>query len=310
MSLRDVRLHGNRDLGLAISGAGSGVVARRLVVDGTRPSESSGAFGWGVGVASGATLDLHGARLSRNHEAGLTATDADTVVIATNLLVNDTAMSAQVNPLGRGVIAQLGARMTLVGANVLGNHDVGVLAAASLPIELVGVAVRATQAHKQGFGVGLLLTGIEGQSSVRSCRLIDNSSAALSVHRSEVALDNCVLAATRSADYPLFAANGARTGEVAALADGLVVDVAKSVVVRRCVIAGNPRAAVLLRDAAAATVVNTLLTASQIGLAQIGGQPCTITASLLHGNATNTASAAALAVAPAPKIVSSFKPGG
>ena len=79
---------------------------------------------------------------------------------ATGLLVADTQPDASDQTGGRGVSVQVGASLTLMGATLRNNHDVGIFVhGVGTTVHVVGLMVAATQPQASDglFGDGLLL---------------------------------------------------------------------------------------------------------------------------------------------------------
>jgi hypothetical protein len=165
LTLTDAILRNNHELGMLAASFGTRVTASGLVVEKTLPSVSALTNGMGISVVDGAVLTLTGATLRSNHAVGLIASDAGTRVTATVLLVERTKPRAIDQSYGVGVGVQDGAALTLAGATLRANHDVGLLGlGVGTTVTATGLLVADTQpqARDGRFGDGLLLT--EGAS--------------------------------------------------------------------------------------------------------------------------------------------------
>ena len=177
LSLRDVVLRDNHDIGLFALGAGTTVEAEGLWVESTQPQASDQTDGRGVEVSDGGSLTLTGATLRNNHQFGLFASGAGTTVEATGLLVESTQPQASDQTAGRGISVEDGALLSLRGVVLRDNHDIGLFAAgegASVWVSELLVEGTLPQASDQTSG-----WGIDVQQG-----------AALSVH-SMILRDNC-----------------------------------------------------------------------------------------------------------------------
>ena len=177
LSLRDVVLRDNRDVGLFALGAGTTVEAEGVWVEGTQPQASDQGSGNGIVAQEGAALSLRGAALRENHEAGLFALGAGTTVRATGLLVADTQPLASDQTGGRGLNAQEGALLSLRDVVLRDNHDVGLFASdqgTSVWVSELLIQGTLPQASDQTFGRGI----------------VAKEGAALSLH-AMVLRDNC-----------------------------------------------------------------------------------------------------------------------
>ncbi len=183
VTLEDTRLSANRDVGLAAIGAGTTVVASRILVDGTLPQELDKKFGWGVLAQDGAKLTLDEARLSGNRVIGLKVANPGSTVAATGLLIDATLPQQVDNVGGRGAEVSDGAQVTLSEARLSANRDVGLavsgaatrLTASSLLID--GTQARATD---QQFGLGMNVQG-GARATVQGARLSANRTVGLVV---------------------------------------------------------------------------------------------------------------------------------
>jgi hypothetical protein len=146
LSLTGATLRNNHDAGLFAQGIGTTVEARGLLVEGTQPQASDQTWGRGVIVQQGASLSLTGATLRNNCDVGLLASDAGTTVVATGLLVEETKPQASDQTSGWGIGAQDGASLTLSGAVLRSNRDVGLIAyGVGTSVDATGLLIEGTQ---------------------------------------------------------------------------------------------------------------------------------------------------------------------
>jgi hypothetical protein len=146
LNLTGATLRNNHAQGLFADGVGTTVEATGLLVENTQPQVSDQTVGWGIGVQRGAALTLTGATLRNNHAQGLFAARAGATVEATGLLVENTQPQVSDQTGGRGIGVQEGAALTLTGATLRNNHDVGLFAdGVGTTVEATGLLVENTQ---------------------------------------------------------------------------------------------------------------------------------------------------------------------
>lgn len=125
-TLTQVRISGNRDLGLAAFDAGTTVAATGLLVDGTLPQASDKDWGYGLAVAGGAKVTLTGARLTANHSRGAAVQDATSTLELRAVVVDQTNPPAAVGASAAGVEATAGGTLVVEGLRVSGNRGFGI----------------------------------------------------------------------------------------------------------------------------------------------------------------------------------------
>jgi len=160
LTLTGATLRNNHELGLLAISAGTTISATGLLVENTQPQASDQMAGKGIGVQGGAALFLTGATLRNNHEVGLLAISAGTTVEATGLLVADTQPQAGDQTHGWGIGVQEGASLTLTGATLRNNYELGLLAyGVGTIVHVAGLLVAASQPQASDgyFGDGLLV---------------------------------------------------------------------------------------------------------------------------------------------------------
>lgn len=139
VTLKNARFSANRNAGIFVAGAGSALEASQLLVDATLSRDADDKSGVGVVAIQGAKVVLHSARLTGNHLAGAYATDAATLVEATQLLVDGNLAQETDKKGGHGINALDGATVALQEARITGNREGG------LAISGVGASVNASQ---------------------------------------------------------------------------------------------------------------------------------------------------------------------
>jgi hypothetical protein len=158
LTLTGATLRNNHEVGLFADGFSTTVAARGLLVEGTQPQASDQTGGAGISVQEGAALALTGATLRNNHQIGLVAIGAGTTVESTGLLIEDTQPQASDQNGGRGINVQQGASLTLIGATLSNNHEIGLFAdGVGTTVESTGLLVEDTQpqASDQTGGPGI-----------------------------------------------------------------------------------------------------------------------------------------------------------
>ena len=125
--LSDVRLSGNRDVGLRLDDPGTVVHATNLIVDSTEPRQSDLSSGRGVAVRSGANLTLKASRLSANRDVGLLVAGAGSWAVLEDVLVDGTLARASDGRYGRGIAVFEDASLSLTQGRCSGNHNVGLI---------------------------------------------------------------------------------------------------------------------------------------------------------------------------------------
>ena len=182
VTLRGVRVSGNRTRGLDISGPDTRVDARGLVVDGTREQVADASLGTGLHVTNRAIATLRSLRLSDNRGIGLAASITGTDVKATDLLVDGTRPSISAEEPGLGVALFAGATVTLLRARVTDSRGAGVAVIGS------SSALRATDLLVEGSraatpywpGQGLVIAA-GAMAGLTRARIIDNRASGVFV---------------------------------------------------------------------------------------------------------------------------------
>ncbi len=265
--LHDVRVSGNRDMGLFAMGGGTRVEANHLIVDGTLPQLSEKNSGSGVIAQGGATMILRDVRLSRNRTAGLGVFGQSTLVEAMGVMIDGTQPRLSDDDLGYGIATFFGAETRLSGANVVGNHVSGMYTHAATTA-VVGGAIRHTvsQAVHDVGGFGIWLD--EGASgSFLASIVADNRASAIAAAASEIEVNQIVVHATGWGNSLRRDPNGVyRFSSAVTLGDGVVIDASPASRVERCLFVDNVRAGVLVNDSPNAVVRRNLIDGGGVGL--------------------------------------------
>lgn len=182
LTLQQGRMTANHLLGLLVQGAGASVQATGLIVDGTQGRELDGAAGYGVVVEGGGRLTLHDSRLSGNRAVGLFAIGLGSEVSATQLVVDGTRHQASDQILGRGIVVQDKAHLSLVDTRISGNRDLGLAVGEAASAQATRLVVDGTMSLKadgsSGRGVGV---GLGGHLDLQDARLSGNRGAGLTI---------------------------------------------------------------------------------------------------------------------------------
>ncbi len=157
-SLQNVRVAFNRETGLSVSGVGSKIDARGLLVQGTRSRPADNKGGTGAQAFGGGRLTVEGARISGNEAVGMIAWEPGSRIDARALIVDGTLPRGVDGTLGGGLAAEDGGRVGVEQGVVSGNHMGGVLAAGTntlLVARWLLVTNTLPQTADKAFGRGL-----------------------------------------------------------------------------------------------------------------------------------------------------------
>lgn len=203
VELAEVRLSGNRDTGLSISGAGSLGDAAALLVDATRAAATPEAGGGnGVVVQDGARLGLSETRVSGNRQSGVWVVDAGSRLEATRLIVDQTRSRKGDQRSGIGLMAQSAVEVSLSDARLSANREAGLIAAhKGTTVVARRLLVDGTEGQALDNAYGMGAVAAEGAYlSLQDARLTSNRYAALlSVGAaSAVTVERALIDGTRS----------------------------------------------------------------------------------------------------------------
>ena len=304
MDLAQVLISGGRAAGIALSGAGTKLRGRNLVVQGVAPRQLLGGDGVGLAVLMGARAELTGLIVQDCHTAGvMVAFDGSSAAVANASLTGN--RQGESSGEGRGLVVQTGATAHLAGARVIDNQEAGVLVHTAT-LHAVGLLVRSTrESLKKLGGAGIAVAGPGAKLHLDSSVLVGNRSAALVVDVGAAWLRQVVLANTTFGDL-----SSGQSGKNLALADGLAAHDAMTVDLQQCVIAANYRSGILV-DGGAANVTATVITGGLFGVVVQRMAAWQAKALALFGNTQqNFASDQGLDVptAPQPVAIGDFEP--
>lgn len=174
-TLRSATVQDSREVGVVAVGAGAHAqLVATLVRDGL-PRESDGKAGYGVTVRHGATMELHGVRLSGNRNAGL-AVDGPSVINARGLLVDDTEVNKGLPYGGQGVAVFHGGLADVRGGRLHANRGAGMhVHGQGSRLVAHDLVVDATRAHPDSglLGMGAFALG-GGQITLHNVRFSKN----------------------------------------------------------------------------------------------------------------------------------------
>ncbi len=167
-------LSGNADLGLAANDAGTSVVLVDSTIRDTLP-DSTGRFGYAIGMADGAALSLEGCELVGNTSIAASAEGPGTELTIMDTTIRDTLHNG-VGDGGYGIDVSEGASLSASGCELTGNASAGVVARDEDTIAtLVDTTIRDTLTDARGEG-GDGIAAQEGSTlSAASCELSGNS---------------------------------------------------------------------------------------------------------------------------------------
>ncbi len=270
LDAEELRITGGHHAGLMIRNTSTATL-RRVLVDNIGAGNAGKGAPVGLSVSTGARADLESVRVTRAIGTGLVVTDGG-VVHGSGLLVDHTRAPPQAAEAGRGVIAQIGADIHLVGSAAIANLDGGVVAIGASNVKMTGVLVARTAVDTAGqYGTGFTCDVVKKVCTLSACRSVANRTAAVTVRKSRTTIHDSVLGATGPGKYPADK-RAAGKGEFYSIADGFVASEAE-VDVHNVLIAKNARTGVLLRDCPNSSVKHTFITGGAYGLAFAGHAP-------------------------------------
>jgi len=121
-------LRNNQDSGVYASGLTARAELIASLVTHSRPRAPDGTARYGVAAKDGASLELKGVRVHRNHDSGVVAAGAKSALLAHGLVVDATRSQPGTEAGGNGVRVHKRASAVVRGARVSGNPDAGVMA--------------------------------------------------------------------------------------------------------------------------------------------------------------------------------------
>jgi len=236
-------LASNRHFGLTIEQSTARV--EQTVVRDTQPAQANGSFGLGIGVSDSEVIALRRSLIETNREQGMILFGASGTI--EDVVVRDTLPDAD-GHFGRGVSVEPGANPSdLVMRRLLldANRDIGLLVSGSTAM-IEELAVLDTQPDAAGyFGRGMTVTsdleGIPSDVTLLRSRIAGNREIGLIISGSTAEVEDVVVRDTQPQ------ADG--TWGQGAYVDAKMA--ASDVALRRCLIANNYEAGLVVADSTA-----------------------------------------------------------
>lgn len=198
VTLDDVQIAQNGDLGVVSTNAGTAVSVSASAVSANGFNAEAGAFTAGVLVSEGAALNLDDVDVVGNADLGVFAGGAGTIARITGGRILDT-QSVRLGDSGVGLAAQGGAEVTAMGVLIDGNAGVGVSAAEShTAVFLSDSQVSDTETDAEGgWGVGL---SVDVGATLSGYRLVisgNHDAGAQAIDGAQLWLDDTVIRDTQ-----------------------------------------------------------------------------------------------------------------
>ncbi|GEM_PF-3357383 len=303
------RLRDNRTNAIQVQRPGSRLVARRVHVDGTRPSPS-GRGGGGLSVIAGGNARLLGGRFVDNRQIGAVVRFPGSSLAVSGLLVEATRAGSK--GLGMGMVAAHGGRLIVQGSHVVDSRIAGIhaLGPDNTTTVVVGTIVEKTApgnvTARPGAPTGVVanLEGI-GISAFRGPQRVDvvgclarqNHTAGMALTGVSGSVVGSVIASTVASQYERPGPGGS---VYVKLADGILVHSPTDVLIRSTIAVNQARAGILLDGKGNASVDQCAVTSSLFGLVQQAGIATKLGRNVLWGNQSNRASDTQLYIPPSP----------
>ena len=151
LSVDRALITGNHEVGIVVGHANTHLILQDVVVRDTVPDEE-GAWGRGIDVEVGASIDATDCLIEGNADVGVFLRDAGTVARFVRVEVRDTRPMAD-GTGGRGIEVQQGASLSAATSLVEGNADVGIyVGGEGSSVSLFGVDVSHTHPRIDGTG--------------------------------------------------------------------------------------------------------------------------------------------------------------
>ncbi len=193
VTLERVWIDGVRSVGLGVSGEGTVVDARSMVIQGTLPRAEDGNFGTGVEAGGAARLTLTDVRVSRNRFLGLNFLGGSDVT-ALRVLIDGTLPQESDQAYGYGASVAVGSSLSLTSARVQGNRGIALrFSDPGTIVEVTRTLVDLTRPQEDNLDLGI---GIAVQNrakvTVVETRLSANRTCGLVAFAEGTALDGSV----------------------------------------------------------------------------------------------------------------------
>jgi hypothetical protein len=186
VELAGVHIREATDVGV-LAGFGTLHVTRSLI-EGTLPEPASGAFGRGIEVLSGASLDLVQSALVGNRDLALHAALAGTTAMVSESLIEKTLPRESDLERGRGIEVNTGASLDLMESALTENRDVALFAALTGTTVTVSESlIEKTLPQESDLAFGRGINVQEGASlDLMKSALAENRDVALFLSRATV----------------------------------------------------------------------------------------------------------------------------
>ena len=153
LTLSDSVVEANSEVGISLSEGVSTFTGERLAVRDNKEG-SAGTHGWGLNAQAGATVTVTDSAFSGNHYANVRLSTKSSGTFE-RIVLRD-GKPTTMEDVGRGISVQQGATAKLTRAALVGNYEIGIVAADATTIELEEVLVGSTKLSKSGaFGRAL-----------------------------------------------------------------------------------------------------------------------------------------------------------
>ncbi|MGF1469296.1 MAG: hypothetical protein ACFCGT_24520 [Sandaracinaceae bacterium] len=258
VALRRSLLEGNRTTALLVRGGDARAVLEDVIIRDSLAQESDGAFGRAVSVDQGGEVQLRRGLIERAREIAVLVNGAGTVATLEDLIVRDTLPRASDGAFGRGLSAQLGARVELRRALFERNRMEGVLVTGDGTVAVLhDLVVRETLARERDGAYGRGVTVQQRARMELRGALIERSrehGVLVMGAGTEAVLEDLVLRETSSRDSD------------GALGRGLEVQLGARVELRRGLLERNHEAGLVVGGDGAEAVLEDLIVRDTLGV--------------------------------------------
>lgn len=214
LTLTDVVLKGNRQMGAVVGKQGSNLTAERLAIVGT-VQNANGSWGQGLQVLDGASVTCSACLLRNNIQAGASAFGAGTILNLDGTLIQDTQLDTD-GETGMGLVAAVGSKVTLKGTAIVGSNTAGLFATnATTVVNIYNSWIDGTLPGKgrvfssstgtvttQSFGDGVLVDN-DARTVVKRTIVRKNARTAVFYHAASGSMEGCYLLGNGSSGLAL-----------------------------------------------------------------------------------------------------------
>ncbi len=155
LTMEACEVRGNTAVGVGAFDPGTSVTLRRTTIEETQPDED-GEYGYGIYLASGASLDAEGCEVRENTRAGVILLDPGTSAALRETTIEET-QPREDGGSGYGIYLFYGASLDAQGCVVRGNTNAGVvLLDPDTSVALRETIIEDTKPHESGsYGYGI-----------------------------------------------------------------------------------------------------------------------------------------------------------